>query len=320
MNDFIAGPASGADDDDAGAWGFGAPPPVLLAALGAAVLIAITFLAFVIGGGGGDSGNQPVPAGGVGPDDPGQGTTASAERRALLTVSIEGGGSGKVRISPRDRSCAETCEAEFVTGTRVSLTADAADGSRFEGWQDACTGTETCSFVIDRERAVTATFEGTPTSQCEDGRDNDDDTFTDERDPGCRNDDTEAPDNTPEPASDCTDATDNDGDGLVDTAQDPGCSDGTEADADTPPPTTTSPVTPPPAVVDECSDGRDNDGDGLVDQAQDPNCATGTSEGAGSGATTGVSQCRDGRDNDGDGKVDRPADPGCDADGSEAGG
>jgi len=303
MNDFIAGPAQGTSDEGGGLWGGGAPPPVLLGALGAALLIAVTLVAFLIGGGGGGGSERArVPAGAAGVDDPGQAPNAASDARVLLSVSVEGGGSGKVHIQPRSILCIETCEHQFAVGARVTLTADAVQGSHFEGWDDACTGKGKCSFVMDRERSVTATFEGTPlvSGQCSDGKDNDGDGLVDDADPGCRNDNTEAPDNTP---GDCHDGRDNDGDGLVDSAQDPGCAaDGTEADsgsAPPPPPVTTTPVPPPPPP---------------------PARTTTTPVTPPPPATPGVSECRDGIDNDGDGLTDRPADPGCDSDGTEAGG
>lgn len=297
MDDFIAGPASGTSDDGGGPWGGGAPPPVLLVALGAALLIAVTLVAFLVGSSGGGADSQPVPAGGAGVDDPGQGTPAAAETRVLLSVSVEGGGSGRVLISPRGVSCSESCDHQFATGTRVTVTADAANGSRFEGWNDECTGISRCSFIMDRERSLTATFEGTPTSaQCADGKDNDGDGLVDDQDPGCDRDDTEAPDNRPAPpATDCNDGRDNDGDGLIDSGQDPGCTDGTEEDsgATTPPPPPPAPTvaTPPPSTST---------------QPVPP--------------PSGQSECHDGIDNDADGRTDRPSDPGCDGDGTEAGG
>jgi hypothetical protein len=296
MDDFIAGPSAGGGDDASRPWGGGAPPPVLLAAMGAAVLIAVTLIAFLVGssGGGGHAGS-PVPAGAVGPDDPSaNGGSAEAPERVLLTVSVEGGGSGKVVIEPRGATCSETCSHEFTTGTRVTVTADPADGSRFEGWDEACTGVDPCSFFMDRERELTATFEGKPSEpQCQDGKDNDHDGLIDENDPGCAKDDTEAPDNRSAPVSDCNDGIDNDADGLIDTAQDPDCATGNSesgATATTVPPPPVTPPPPPPAVTTTTP------------------------------STTAVSQCSDGIDNDGDGKTDRPADPGCDADGTEAGG
>ena len=298
MNDFIAGPASGTNENRTGPWGGGTPPPVLLAALGAALLIAVTLVAFLVGGSGGGSGSAPLPAGSAGVDDPGRGSPPATDKRVLLSLSVEGGGSGKVLISPRGTSCSETCEHEFITGTRVTLTASAAGGSRFEGWAEQCSGMSRCSFSMDRERSVTATFEGTPaTSQCSDGRDNDGDNLIDSADPGCKADGTEAPDNSapPVPVGDCHDGRDNDGDGLIDAGQDPGCTDGTELDPGaTALPTSTTPVPPPPPP---------------------PTTTTQPSP-----PPTTTSECHDGRDNDGDGLTDRPADPGCDADGTEAGG
>jgi hypothetical protein len=300
MNDFIAGSPSGTSDDSSGPWGGGSVPTVLLVALGVAVLIAVTIVAFLVGSGSG-GGGSPVPAGAAGVDDPGRAGTPVTEGRVLLTISIEGGGSGRVRLEPRGLVCTETCNHQVVAGSRVTLTADAVEGSRFEGWDDACTGSGRCSFVMDRERSVTATFEGTPVTQCQDGRDNDHDGFVDGEDPGCRNDDTEAPDNTP---TDCSDGRDNDGDGLVDSAQDPGCAgDGTEADSGA---TTTAPApvpVPPPQTT--------------TTPAPAPPPPTTVPVPAG---TPPVSECHDGIDNDGDRKTDRPADPGCDADGTEAGG
>ena len=304
MDDFIARPTSGRSEEGGGLWGGGAPPPVLLGALGVALLIAVTLVAFLIGSGSGDSSDRsPLPAGAAGVDDPVATGAPAAEARVLLTISIEGGGAGKVTLEPRDVSCTETCQRQFDVGSRVTLAADAVEGSTFEGWDDACTGSGQCSFTMDRERSVTATFEGTPgfSGQCDDGRDNDTDSFTDEADPGCRNDDTEAPNNRP---TDCDDGRDNDGDGLVDTAQDPGCSgDGSETDPGAEPP----PVTPTPQTT-------------TTTPPPPPPPASTTTTPVAPPATPGVSECRDGIDNDGDRRTDRPSDPGCDSDATEAGG
>jgi hypothetical protein len=269
MNDFIAGPASGAREGGTGLGGGGAPPTVLLAAMGAAVLIAVTLVGFLLGSGGG----EPQSPGGLGVDGPRAGATTGDEQRVLLTVEVDGGGSGRVLIDPRGVTCSETCENAFDAGTRVSLSPDAAGDSRFEGWSEACSGRGACSIVMNRSRSVTATFESAPSApQCEDGRDNDRDGLVDEADPGCDADATEAPDDraapapAPRSASDCRDGRDNDGDGLVDAAQDPDCATGgTEGAAQT---------------TSECRDGRDNDGDGLVDRPGDPGCdADGTEAG-----------------------------------------
>jgi hypothetical protein len=294
----VAGPTSGARGDGTGPWSGGSPPPVLLAALGAAALIAVTLIALVASSGGGDDG-QIVPAGGVGA------TGTEAQIRVPLKVSIDGRGSGTVSLAP-GVSCSRSCEHEFASGTRMTVTADAADGSTFEGWGDACSGTARCSFVMEGERSLAATFDESPTaSPCD-------------TDPSCDSGDTATPSEPPAAPSDCHDGRDNDGDGLTDAAQDPGCDHGSEADTTgspttPPPPSATTP--PAPATANECADGRDNDGDGLTDRAQDPNCATGTSE----GARQARSECHDGRDNDGDGLVDAAQDPGCAKGTTEAG-
>jgi hypothetical protein len=295
MNDFIAGPASSTRQGGGGPGGGGAPPTVLIAALGAAILIAATLVGFLLGSGGGDSGT-----GGLRIDNnPGSAATTGGDaKRVVLTVQLDGAGSGRVLIDPSGSTCTDTCEHAFAIGTRVTLSPDADTDSKFEGWSDSCSGKDRCSVVMDRPRDITATFESAPSAS--------------------------PPDSRPAPVSDCHDGRDNDGDGLVDAAQDPDCAHGgMEAGPAAPSATTTTTTTtttaplppPPPPPPSQCSDGRDNDGDGLIDRA-DPGCAAGGTE----GGAQPVSQCRDGRDNDGDGLIDRPADPGCDADGTEAGG
>jgi hypothetical protein len=50
----------------------------------------------------------------------------------------------------------------FGVGTKVTLTAAAAAGSRFAGFSGACTGTGSCRVTMDEARDVTATFEKVP--------------------------------------------------------------------------------------------------------------------------------------------------------------
>ena len=293
MNDFIAGPASGARQGGDRPGGGGAPPTVLIAALGAAVVIAATLVGFLLGSGAGDSGTARLGGGTPGPAV----TTGEDSARVLLTVQLDGAGSGRVLVDPPGSTCTDTCERAFVIGTRVTLTPDADTDSKFEGWSDSCSGKDRCSVVMDRPREVMVTFESAPSTS------------------------TSPPDKRPPRVTDCHDGRDNDGDGLVDAAQDPNCANGgmEAGSAAASKTTTTTPMPPPPPPsASQCSDGRDNDGDGLIDRG-DPGCAAGSTEG-GTGGSQPASECRDGRDNDGDGLVDRPADPGCDADGTEAGG
>lgn len=63
----------------------------------------------------------------------------------------------------------EGCSEDFIEGTEVTLTATAATGSTFTGWNGACgatpievlsidNGTDTCVVTMDEAQSVTATF------------------------------------------------------------------------------------------------------------------------------------------------------------------
>jgi surface protein len=76
-----------------------------------------------------------------------------------LSVTRAGTGSGTVTSSPAGIDCGTACEANYASGTVVTLTAMAAGGSVFSGWSGACTGTaSTCQVTISQARSVTATF------------------------------------------------------------------------------------------------------------------------------------------------------------------
>lgn len=77
--------------------------------------------------------------------------------QGAVTVSLAGTGTGTVTGS--GIACPGTCSQSYPGGTAVVLTAAAgADGSTFDGWSGACTGTGACNLSIDSDRAVTATF------------------------------------------------------------------------------------------------------------------------------------------------------------------
>jgi Divergent InlB B-repeat domain len=78
-----------------------------------------------------------------------------------LMVSKAGTGSGKVTSSPSGIDCGATCTAEFEEGTKVTLTQEAAAGSKFSGWSGACTGTGSCVVTMTEAKSVTASFEAT---------------------------------------------------------------------------------------------------------------------------------------------------------------
>jgi hypothetical protein len=80
----------------------------------------------------------------------------------LLVIIKQGEGSGTVTSSPAGIDCGSACQYKFNPDERVTLTAEAAPGSTFEGWSgDSCSGTGSCSMTIDEGTgALTATFGG----------------------------------------------------------------------------------------------------------------------------------------------------------------
>jgi hypothetical protein len=92
----------------------------------------------------------------------GSGTAAEAPPPppAVATLSVGTSGSGQVVSSPSGLSCnAGGCSGSFELGTTVTLTAQAAPGSQFDGWSQACTGTmPTCTLTMGRALAAKAAF------------------------------------------------------------------------------------------------------------------------------------------------------------------
>jgi List-Bact-rpt repeat protein/cortical protein marker for cell polarity/PASTA domain-containing protein len=85
--------------------------------------------------------------------------TATTE---TLNVSNAGSGTGTVTSSPSGISCGASCSHDFIDGTTVTLTATPATGSSFSGWSGACTGTGTCTVVMNQAGSVIATFAPLP--------------------------------------------------------------------------------------------------------------------------------------------------------------
>jgi hypothetical protein len=92
---------------------------------------------------------------------PGTSTPASAPPPSphTLTVATDGSGFGVVESSPAGIRCpSPSCSASFDPGTTVTLTPAPENGSAFDHWSGACTGSGACQVSMDAERAVTATF------------------------------------------------------------------------------------------------------------------------------------------------------------------
>jgi VCBS repeat protein/List-Bact-rpt repeat protein len=79
-----------------------------------------------------------------------------------LFVTINGTGTGGVSIRPGLHLCGHSCTAGFISGTRITAFDVPFSGSAFTGWSGACSGTGSCSLVMDSNKSVTATFNAPP--------------------------------------------------------------------------------------------------------------------------------------------------------------
>lgn len=94
--------------------------------------------------------------------DSATGVTALFEKLPILSVSLDGSGSGSIS-SGSGIACPGTCSSAYPPGTEVTLTPNAASGSRFTGWEGgSCSGTGSCQVTVDSETAITATFATLP--------------------------------------------------------------------------------------------------------------------------------------------------------------
>ena len=90
-------------------------------------------------------------------------TATFDQKRYTLSVTKTGPGAGEVTsISPAGINCGEDCSEAFVEGTVVSLKASASAGSRFTGWEGACSGTVNCRLTLSSDQSVKANFTFTP--------------------------------------------------------------------------------------------------------------------------------------------------------------
>jgi len=85
-------------------------------------------------------------------------TPVAADFTSPVMVTVTG--SGSVTSTPAGINCpAATCTATFPARTSVSLTANAASGSAFNGWGGDCSGTgSSCTLAINAARSVSAQF------------------------------------------------------------------------------------------------------------------------------------------------------------------
>ncbi|MHB8811031.1 MAG: InlB B-repeat-containing protein, partial [Desulfobulbaceae bacterium] len=79
----------------------------------------------------------------------------------LLSVALEGHGTGSVTSAPGAINCPGTCSGEYDHGATVTLTAEPGTDSAFGGWSGDCAGKEqVCTVTVDQARSVTARFNG----------------------------------------------------------------------------------------------------------------------------------------------------------------
>jgi len=77
---------------------------------------------------------------------------------ADIRVMKVGLGSGTVTSSPAGISCGADCDETYPGAASVTLTAANAAGSTFTGWAGDCSGTGTCTLMMNVNRSVRAEF------------------------------------------------------------------------------------------------------------------------------------------------------------------
>ena len=78
-----------------------------------------------------------------------------------LTVETFGTGAGTVECEV-ESGPVEPCEEEYLEGTKLSLIAEADEGSEFVEWAEDCSGNGPCELTMEGPRSVTAIFELEP--------------------------------------------------------------------------------------------------------------------------------------------------------------
>jgi hypothetical protein len=77
---------------------------------------------------------------------------------ALPTLTVIKVGHGIVTSVPLGIYCDANCNADFIEGESVVLTAQPDPGSDFTGWYGACSGTGTCGVTMKKDQVIAAIF------------------------------------------------------------------------------------------------------------------------------------------------------------------
>lgn len=89
-----------------------------------------------------------------------------ALRSPTVSLTVATTGRGAVTSTPAGIDCGSSCSGRFRKGDRVTLTATAARGAVFAGWQGAgCSGTGPCTTEVQEDASVRAVFETVPTTR-----------------------------------------------------------------------------------------------------------------------------------------------------------
>jgi len=101
------------------------------------------------------------------PDTPSRSITLSSHDipERVLTLFLDGTGSGTINSTPPGVFCPPTCSAPFPSGVTVTLSAGAAPSSLVTGWSPpGCSPTTPCTVTMDQDLSVTVTFALKPVS------------------------------------------------------------------------------------------------------------------------------------------------------------
>jgi hypothetical protein len=84
---------------------------------------------------------------------------SAASHLRLVTVRTDGEGSGMVGSEPAGITCGATCHFDLAAGTTLTLVAQPASGSEFDGWSGGgCSGSGSCAVDVSADSTVTAEF------------------------------------------------------------------------------------------------------------------------------------------------------------------
>ena len=97
-----------------------------------------------------------------GSDDDAGIITPSDQPSQQFELSIQVTGAGEVQTVPAGLSCSSICSANVNASSVITLEATPANGFRFAGWGDSCSGTASCVVTMDQLRLVSAYFEPIP--------------------------------------------------------------------------------------------------------------------------------------------------------------